>query len=59
MQGVADLVVRTVGELLLDRVMQLIARFGLHQTGVGRIDQRTQVYGRQTEMTFAIRVQKQ
>ena len=34
-QGVAHQVMRAVAELQLNRVVQLIARFGLHQAGVG------------------------
>ena len=58
-QGVADQVMRAVSELLLNRVMQLIARFGLHQAGVGRADQGTELHGRQAELSFAIGIEKQ
>ena len=34
-QGVAHQIMRADGQLLLDRIVQLIARFGLHQAGVG------------------------
>ena len=58
-QVVADQVMRAVAELVLNRVMQLIARFGLHQAGVGRIDQGTELHGRQTKLSLAIGIEKQ
>ncbi|MNU95068.1 hypothetical protein D3C71_850710 [compost metagenome] len=58
-QGVADQVMRVFTQLLLDCVMQLIARFRLHQAGVGRAHQCTQLHGRQAELAFAIGVEKQ
>ncbi len=58
-QGVADQVVRVFAQLVLDRIMQLIARFRLHQAGVGRADQSAQLHGRQAELAFAIGIKKQ
>ena len=58
-QGVADQVMRAFSQLLLDRVVQLIARLRLHQAGVGRAYQRTQLDGWQTELAFAIGIEKQ
>ena len=56
-QGVAHQVVGAVAQLLLDRIMQLIARLGLHQAGVGGAEQGTQLDRRQAELAFAIGVE--
>ncbi|MCY1404596.1 hypothetical protein D9M71_198090 [compost metagenome] len=58
-QGVADQVMRALSQLVLDRIMKLIARFRLHQAGVGRAHQCTQLHGRQAELAFAIGIEKQ
>ncbi|MCY1247626.1 hypothetical protein D9M72_609750 [compost metagenome] len=39
--------------------MQLIARFGLHQAGVGRVDQRTKLHGLHAELVFTVGIEKQ
>lgn len=58
-QGVADQIMRVFAQLLLDGIVQLIARFRLHQAGVGRADQSAQLHGRQAELAFAIGIKKQ
>lgn len=59
MQGVADQVMGALSQLLLDRIMKLIARFRLHQAGVGRTHQCAQLHGGQAELAFAIGIEKQ
>ncbi|MNN00350.1 hypothetical protein D3C81_1129370 [compost metagenome] len=56
-QGIAHAVVATLGQLLLDLVVQPVAGFGFHQAGVGRVYQGAQVTGLQAELAFAGRVQ--
>jgi len=56
-QGVAHQVMSTLGQLLLDGVVQLIACLGLHQAGIGRADQGAQLHRRQAELALAVRVQ--
>ncbi|CRM82999.1 hypothetical protein [Pseudomonas sp. 22 E 5] len=58
-QGVAHQVMRAMGQLLLDGVMQLIARLGFHQAGVRGTDQGAQFHRRQAELALAVRVQVQ
>ncbi|MNO77466.1 hypothetical protein D3C76_685790 [compost metagenome] len=58
-QGVADQIVGAFAQLRLNRIVQLIASFRLHQAGVGRADQGAQLHRRQAELAFAIGVEKQ
>ena len=48
MQGVAHQVMRALQQLLLDGVVQAIARFGFHQAGVGGVHQCTEIAGADT-----------
>ncbi len=58
-QGVADQIMGAFAQLLLNRVMQLIARLWFHEAGVWRADQGAQFHSRQAELAFAIGIKKQ
>ena len=56
-QGVAHQIMGAVGQLLLDRIVQLVARLGFHQAGVGRADQGAEFNRWQAELALAIGVE--
>ncbi len=58
-QAIAHRVVAAFGQLLLDVLMQLVAGAGLHEAGVGGVDQRAQVGGTDADGSFASRVKEQ
>ena len=58
MQGVLHQVVRVPHQLQLNAFVQLVARFGLHQAGVGRIHQGAELGGGDAELALAARVEK-
>jgi len=56
-QGVAHTVVAAVAQLQLDFIVQPVTGLGLHEAGIGRIDQRTQLGSGQAELAFASRIE--
>ncbi|MNJ33767.1 hypothetical protein D3C77_284570 [compost metagenome] len=56
-QGIAHQVAGALAQLQLDVVMQLVARLGLHQAGVGRADQGAEIDRRHAELTLAGRIE--
>ncbi len=58
-KGVADQVIRGRGQLQLDVIVQLITCFRLHEAGVRGSNQGAKVNSCQSELPFAIRIEKQ
>jgi hypothetical protein len=58
MQGVIHPIMRVLRQLQLNAVMQPMASFGLHQAGIGGIDQCAKFAGGDAELAFAGRVYK-
>ncbi|MNE18781.1 hypothetical protein D3C80_1118370 [compost metagenome] len=55
-QGIAHQVMRALGQLQLNGIVQFVARFGLHQAGVGRADQCTEFHCGQAKLPFTTRI---
>ena len=59
MQGVVHEVARVPGQLLLDGVVLAVTRLGLHQAGIGGVDQRAEFAGGNAEALLAGGIEKQ
>ncbi|MNO95147.1 hypothetical protein D3C76_867810 [compost metagenome] len=59
MQVVADAVAAVLQQLLLDLLVQPVARLGLHQAGEGGVDEAAQVRGRDAEQALAAGIEEQ
>ncbi|MNH12583.1 hypothetical protein D3C79_721290 [compost metagenome] len=55
-QGIAHQVMGALGQLQLNGIVQFVARFGLHQAGVGRADQCTEFHCGQAKLPFTTRI---
>ncbi|MNM91892.1 hypothetical protein D3C81_1042030 [compost metagenome] len=57
MQGIAHAVIAALAQLQLDFVVQQVAALGLHEAGIGRVEQGAELASGQAELTFTGRVE--